>query len=117
MTADLRDDPNMLRVQDPCATIRPAMSYPRTDLYLGLFEWQSSNGVPRVTRRDAAPPTVIPDPRTGRRLRVSTIQASTPAICPACSCHAHGGFVSFEDDLRIAYACPRCMELIWIKGA
>ena len=62
-------------------------------------------------------PTVIPDPHTGRRLHVATLQASTPAICPACSCHADGGFVSFEDDLRIAYACPRCMELVWIKGA
>ncbi len=93
------------------------MSDARTDLYFGLFEWQSANGTVRIARRSAPPPTVIPDPLTGRRLRVSTLQASTPAICPACSCHAHGGFVSFEDDLRIAYACPHCKELVWIHGA
>jgi hypothetical protein len=93
------------------------MSYARTDLYFGIFEWQSFDGAPRVTRPSVPPPAFVPDPRTGRQLRISTIQAGTPAICPVCSCHAHGGFVSFEDDLRIAYACPRCMELVWIKGA
>ncbi len=93
------------------------MSSARTDLYFGLFEWQSADGVASVARRSVPTPAVIPDPRTGRRLHVATLQASTPAICPACSCHAHGGFVSFEDDLRIAYACPHCMELVWIKGA
>lgn len=93
------------------------MCSPRTDLYFGIFEWQSLNGIACVTRRNPSPPLAIPDPHTGRHLRISTIQASTPAICPACSCHAHGGFVSFEDDLRIAYACPRCQELIWIRGA
>lgn len=93
------------------------MSRARTDLYFGLFEWQSADGVARIARRSSPPPVVIPDPRTGRHLHVSTIQASTVAICPACSCQAQGGFVSFEDDLRIAYACPHCMELVWIKGA
>ncbi len=93
------------------------MTAPRTDLYFGIFEWQPSGGNPRVARRTVPPPAFIPDPRTGRRLHISTIQASTPAICPACSCHAHGGFVSFEDDLRIAYACPQCKQLVWIKGA
>jgi len=93
------------------------MNSARTDLYFGIFEWQLSNGIARVTRRMPAPPTAIPDPRTGRRLRISTVQASTPAICPACSSHAHGGFVTFEDDLRMAYACPHCQQLIWIRGA
>jgi hypothetical protein len=93
------------------------MSQPRTDLYFGLFEWQSAGGAPRVARRNVPPPAFVTDPRIGRRLRVSTLQAGTPAICPACSSHAHGGFVSFEDDLRIAYACPSCLELVWIKGA
>ena len=93
------------------------MRHARTDLYFGLFEWQSTDGIVRIANRNAPPPAVVPDPRTGRQLRVSTIQASTPAICPACSCHAHGGFVSFEDDLRIAYACPHCKELVWIRGA
>jgi hypothetical protein len=93
------------------------MNSARTDLYFGIFEWQSSNGIARVSRRNPSPPAAIPDPRTGHQLHISTVQASTPAICPACSCHAHGGFVSFEDDLRIAYACPRCKQLIWIRGA
>jgi hypothetical protein len=93
------------------------MGAARTDLFFGIFEWQSSGGVPRVTRRNPSPPAFVPDPCTGRGLRISTIQAATPAICPACSCHAHGGFVSFEDDLRLAYACPQCKELVWIKGA
>ena len=93
------------------------MTAPRTDLYFGIFEWQSAGGNPRVARRNIPPPTSIPDPLTGRHLHISTIQASTFAICPACSCQAQGGFVSFEDDLRIAYACPRCMELVWSRGA
>ena len=94
------------------------MSSARTDLYFGIFEWQSSGGAARIAlRQNAMPPAFIPDPRTGHRLHISTIQAATPAICPACSSHAHGGFVSFEDDLRIAYACPKCLELVWIRGA
>jgi hypothetical protein len=93
------------------------MSAGRTDLYFGLFEWQSIGGAARVAPTSVAPPSFVPDPRTGRHLHVSTLQASTPAICPACSCYAHGGFVTFEDDLRIAYACPACLELVWIRGA
>lgn len=93
------------------------MSCARTDLYFGLFEWQSSGGVARIIGRSPSPPAAIPDPHTGRHLRISTIEASTPAICPACSCHADGGFVSFEDDLRMAYACPLCKQLVWIRGA
>ncbi len=88
----------------------------RTDLYLGLFEWQSSARGGRVAARAVSPPFVA-DPCTGRRLRISTIEASTPAICPACSSRAHGGFVTFANDLRMAYACPACLELVWINGA
>jgi hypothetical protein len=93
------------------------MSGARTDLYFGLFEWRASGDVPRVTRRNTPSPAFVPDPNTGHRLRVSTIQAGTTAICPSCARHTQGGFVSFEDDLRIAYACPRCKELIWSRGA
>ncbi len=108
--------PYVAVVEAVCYYPRP-MTHARTDLFFGLFEWQSSDGVVRVTRPSTLPPTVIPDPHTGRALRISTIQASTPAICPSCSGHAHGGFVSFEDDLRIAYACPHCKELVWLRGA
>lgn len=92
------------------------MSQSRTDLYFGIFKWQTVDGAAHVSPRTEPPPVSVPDPETGRQLRISTIQADTPAICPSCSCHAHGGFVSFEDDMRIAYACPRCKELIWMRG-
>jgi hypothetical protein len=92
------------------------MSATRTDLYYGIFELHVTDGLPRVTRSKVAPPVSIPDP-CGRQLRISTIQAGTPAICPACSSRAHGGYVSFEDDLRMAYACPLCQQLVWIRGA
>jgi uncharacterized paraquat-inducible protein A len=92
-------------------------SITRDDLFHGLFEWQAlGDGRGRVTRR-AAPPHAIPCPDTGRSLKVATLQASTKAICPACQRQADGGFVSFVSDLRLAYACPACRELVWIKGA
>ena len=51
------------------------MNMARTDLYFGIFEWQSSNGIARVTRRNPSPPAAIPDPRTGHGLHISTAQA------------------------------------------
>jgi hypothetical protein len=47
---------------------------------------------------------------------VATLDAETPAICPRCSSRARGGFVSFDGDLRMAYACPACRELVWLAG-
>jgi hypothetical protein len=89
----------------------------RVDLYHGLFRWHSGHdGHPRVSRHESRPLTV-PCPTTGRLLRVSTIEAGTAAICPACANRGHGGFVSFESDLRMAYACPLCLELVWLLGA
>ena len=89
----------------------------RTDLYGGLFHWGAGqDGEPRVTRHDSSPDT-IPCPTTGRQLRVATIEVSAAAICPACANHGAGGFVSFVGDLRMAYACPQCRELIWLAGA
>ena len=29
----------------------------------------------------------------------------------------HGAFVSFVSDLRMAYACPQCEEIVWTAGA
>src|SRR5215467_9108839 len=88
----------------------------RTDLFHGLFLWHhGQDGQPRVSRH-AKGPVSVPCPSTGRQLRVSTIEAGTVAICPSCDGAAAGGFVSFEGDLRMAYACPRCLELVWLAG-
>jgi hypothetical protein len=48
---------------------------------------------------------------------VATLDAGALAICPSCRTHGTGGFVSFEADLRMAYACPECRELVWLAGA
>jgi hypothetical protein len=48
---------------------------------------------------------------------VSTLDARSLAICPKCSSHGLGGFVSFVADLRMAYACPSCRELVWLIGS
>jgi hypothetical protein len=91
--------------------------FDRTDLYHGLFLWHpGQDGPPRVSRRSSSP-SAIPCPTTGRLLRVATLDAGAAAICPACASHGHGGFVSFEGDLRMAYACPQCRELVWMAGS
>ena len=86
------------------------------DLYYGLFQWHVRDGEAWVSRH-AAGPANIPCPTTGRPLRVATVDAEAAAICPRCSSHARGGFVSFVGDLRMAYACPSCRELVWLAGA
>ena len=88
----------------------------RTDLYHGLFLWETGHdGQPRLSRRDPSPAT-IPCPTTGRPLRIATLDAGAVAICPSCASHGEGGFVSFEGDLRMAYACPQCRQLVWVAG-
>src|SRR5438105_11827740 len=88
----------------------------RTDLYHGLFRWHTDgDGRPVVSRHDSSP-AAIPCPTTGRALRIATLDAEAIAICPACAGHGHGGFVSFVGDLRMAYACPQCRELVWLAG-
>jgi hypothetical protein len=89
----------------------------RTDLYFGLFRWHAAgDGEARVSRHPLGPRT-IPCPTTGRLLRVATLDTGAAAICPSCESHGHGGFVSFEGDLRMAYACPRCLQLVWVAGS
>jgi hypothetical protein len=86
-------------------------------LYHGLFKWHATTeGQPRLSRCDTAP-AAIPCPTTGRPLCIATVDANAQAICPACSNHGHGGFVSFVGDLRMAYACPQCRVLVWLAGA
>jgi hypothetical protein len=112
------------RTQLPAVAARPCRCYHSApmptqgpDLYFGVFQRQVAAGgaAARLTRHATAPSS-IPGP-DGRPLRISTIQASTRAICPACASVGDGGFVSFEDDLRLAYACPECCRFVWIRGS
>ena len=64
--------------------------------------------------RDA--PTVVVD-AAGRHLKIATLDDKARAICPACATTARGAFLSFVQDLRLAYACPACQDLVWLKGA
>ncbi len=87
------------------------------DQYYGLFRCEAgSDGTLRM-RRTAQVPATVPCPTTGRELRVATLEGDAAAICPACAQLGRGGFVSFEGDLRMAYACPQCGKFIWVAGA
>lgn len=83
------------------------------DPYHGVFTHDAPGS--RLVRHPAAPPT-LPDPLTGRALRIATVELSG-AICPSCSKRGNGGFVSFVSDLRLVFACPHCRGLVWIDGA
>ena len=87
----------------------------KPELYSWLFGWHSNNAEAAGERRRNAPST-IPCPNTGRALRVATIDAETVAICPRCSGQGRGAFISFVGDLRMAYACPECRDLVWLPG-
>jgi hypothetical protein len=87
-----------------------------TELYHGLFLREVGRDGRPLLRRDEAGPSTIPCPTTGRMLRVATIQGNARAICPSCSSQAEGGFVSFVGDMRMAYACPQCSQLVWLAG-
>lgn len=87
------------------------------DPYFGLFvaDANGSNG-PSLSR-PATTPATIPDPETGRPLKVATVDGPARAICPSCESSGEGGYVSFVGDLRLAYACPSCVQLVWLNGA
>lgn len=88
-----------------------------SQLFHGLFRWHAGHdGAPSVSKHEAGP-SRIPCPTTGRLLRVATIEAQAAAICPQCFAGGRGGFVSFDGDLRMAYACPQCRELVWVAGS
>ena len=89
----------------------------RTDLFHGLFVLNRADGRPDTLARHTAAPRMVPDPQTGRPLRVASLEVSDRAICPACTQLGAGGYVSFEGDLRLAFACPSCRKLVWISGA
>ena len=90
---------------------------PRSDLFHGLFRWHPGAGGPaRISRSEAAPRSV-PDPQSGRPLKVANVEVAHRSICPACAQTAAGGYVSFVSDLRLAYACPSCRQFVWLPGA
>ena len=89
----------------------------RNDLFHGLFVWHRGEKGPGRLARHSDAPGVVPDPATGRPLKVASVELSDRGICPACTQLGAGGYVSFEADLRLAFACPSCRKLVWISGA
>jgi hypothetical protein len=90
---------------------------PRTDLFHGLFALlPGAQGRGRLAS-NASAPHAIPDPQTGRPVRVASTELSERGVCPACAEPGSGGYVSFVSDLRLAFACPHCEKLTWIAGA
>jgi hypothetical protein len=85
------------------------------DPFHGVFTQDLTIAGGRLSRHPQAPLS-LPDPKTGRDLRIATVELSG-AICPACQKRADGGFVSFVSDLRLVFACPHCRDLVWINGA
>lgn len=89
---------------------------PIVDQFHGLFELRASaQGQLQLTptRRAGS----VPDPQTGRPLKVASVELSQRAVCPACTQLGAGGYVSFVSDLRLAFACPTCRKLVWLPGA
>jgi hypothetical protein len=97
--------------------LTPNLTEFRTDLFHGLFVWQRAGSEPGRLARHSNAPNAVPDPATGRLLKVASVEISDRAVCPACTQLGGGGYVSFESDLRLAFACPSCRRLVWIAGA
>ena len=93
------------------------MVIPRTDLYHGLFRWHPADQGPAHLSAHEAAPRVVPDPQTGRMLKVASLELTERGVCPACAQLGTGGYVSFVSDLRLAFACPSCKSLVWLTGA
>jgi hypothetical protein len=89
----------------------------RHDPYHGVFAFTTNQDGRRQLLRHPKPSATLPDPRTGRALKIATVEVSRTSICPACAGRAQGGFISFEADLRMVYACPECQRLVWLHGA
>jgi hypothetical protein len=90
----------------------------RIDAFFGLFELRPPvHGKPRLASVPTRAPRTIPDPQTGRPLKVASVEVSERGVCPACTQLGAGGYVSFVSDLRLAFACPSCEQLVWIAGA
>lgn len=81
----------------------------------GLFHRIDEHGEPRLVPHQSRPESV-PCPLTGRALKVATLDAHTSAVCPGCLQTGRGAFLSFVNDLRMAYACPRCEQFVWVAA-
>jgi hypothetical protein len=93
-----------------------AQPVPNTAAYHALFRReQLASGEYQLSRKHDAPNS-LSDP-TGRLLKIATVDAGAPAICPACASSGRGAYLSFVQDLRMAYACPSCADVIWLPGA
>jgi hypothetical protein len=88
-------------------------THPLTDILAGLL---SSKGA-RVVSKSATTVQSIPDPETGQPLQVATVEVSERGVCPSCTAHGAGSYVSFVSDLRLAFACSSCQQLVWLAGA
>jgi hypothetical protein len=86
-------------------------------LFHGLFELNDTTHGKLRLASTVPGPRAIPDPQTGRPLKVASVELSDRGICPACTQLGSGGYVSFEADMRLAFACPSCRKLVWIAGA
>jgi hypothetical protein len=86
---------------------------PLTDLVSTLLDRSSGS---RTTSKTLAPRT-IPDPDTGQPLQVAAVDVSDISVCPSCTTHGAGGYVSFVSDLRLAFACKHCQQVVWLAGA
>ena len=81
-----------------------------------LFRREELAGGECQTIRRSDAPNVVVDP-VGRHLKIATLDDKARATCPACATTARGAFLSFVQDLRLAYACPVCQDLVWLRGA
>jgi hypothetical protein len=89
-------------------------THPLTDVLASLFE--HTPGAARSASKGTAPRT-IPDPETGQPLQVATVELTDSSVCPSCTTHGTGSYVSFVSDLRLAFACRSCQKLVWLAGA
>ena len=98
--------------------LRYAASMPQpapVSSYTALFRReQLASGEFQLSRRHDVP-QVIADP-SGRMLKIATVDTAS-AICPACASTGRGAYMSFVQDLRMAYACPSCADFVWLPGA
>ena len=88
-----------------------------TVLFHGLFELRTPAQGRAHLASSASAPRAIPDPQTGRPLKVASVEVSDRGVCPSCTQLGAGGYVSFVSDLRLAFACPSCRTLVWLAGA